>query len=116
MVDYGLGLRRTRRSRLRSSKIVLSSKLSRYALIGLILMVFLSVGIFLWYGIDLPQPGKLADASLGNSTRIYDRNGEILYSVYQDEIRSYVELDRIPKIAQQATVATEDKGFYKNDG
>ena len=116
MVDYGLGLRRTRRSRLRSSKIVLYSKLSRYALIGLILMVFLSVGIFLWYGRDLPQPGKLAEASLGNSTRIYDRNGEILYSVYQDEIRSYVELDRIPKIAQQATVATEDKGFYKNDG
>src|SRR3990172_8284888 len=85
MVDYGLGLRRTRRSRLRSSKIVLYSKLSRYALIGLILMVFLSVGIFLWYGRDLPQPGKLAEASLGNSTRIYDRNGEILYSVYKND-------------------------------
>src|SRR3989344_2136855 len=116
MQDFRLGLRKTRRSRLRSSNIITYSKLTRYALIGLVLFVFLSIGLFLWYGRDLPQPGKLAEASLGNSTRIYDRNGEILYSVYQDEIRSYVELDRIPKIAQQATVATEDKGFYKNDG
>ena len=116
MQDFGLGLRKTRRSRLRSSNIITYSKLTRYALIGLVLFVFLSIGLFLWYGRDLPQPGKLAEASLGNSTRIYDRNGEILYSVFQDEIRSYVKLDKVPKIAQEATIATEDKDFYENEG
>src|SRR3989338_2510013 len=116
MQDFGLGLRKTRRSRLRSSNIITYSKLTRYALIGLVLFVFLSIGLFLWYVRDLPQPGKLAEASLGNSTRIYDRNGEILYSVFQDEIRSYVKLDKVPKIAQEATIATEDKDFYENEG
>ncbi|MEK9178822.1 MAG: transglycosylase domain-containing protein, partial [Patescibacteria group bacterium] len=116
MQDFGLGLRRTRRSRLRSSNIIRYSKLTKYAFIGLVLFIFLSIGLFLWYGRDLPQPGKLAEASLGNSTRIYDRNGENLYSVFQDEIRSYVKLDKVPEIAQEATIATEDKDFYENEG
>src|SRR3989344_8139722 len=74
------------------------------------------VGLFLWYSRDLPEPGKLSEAQIGNSTRIYDRNGIPLYSVYEDVNRSYVNLDQIPKYLQQATIATEDKDFYKNKG
>lgn len=74
------------------------------------------VGLFLWYSRDLPEPGKLSEAQIGNSTRIYDRNGIPLYSVYEDVNRSYVKLDQIPKYLQQATIATEDKNFYKNKG
>lgn len=74
------------------------------------------VALFLWYSRDLPEPGKLSEAQIGNSTRIYDRNGIPLYSVYEDVNRSYVKLDQIPKYLQQATIATEDKNFYKNKG
>lgn len=98
------------------SKIFLYSKLSRYALFGLIGLVFITIILFLWYGKDLPQPGKLVDAQLSNSTRIYDRNGKLLYSVFQEENRSYVKLSEIPQDLREATIAIEDKDFYKNQG
>lgn len=116
MIDYGF--RRRRRSRLsgNSQKIVLYSKYSKYALIGLVVFLVLFVFLFVWYSRDLPTPGKLAEAALGNSTRIYDRNGKILYSVADNEVRDYINLSDIPKTIQQATIATEDKDFYKNQG
>ncbi|MBI2032612.1 MAG: penicillin-binding protein [Candidatus Levybacteria bacterium] len=116
MVDYGLPFGKRRRSRLRSSKILIYSKLSRYALVGLIGGIILMFVLFLWYSRDLPEPGKLANAQLGNSTRIYDRKGILLYSVYQEQNRIYVKLSDTPKVLQQATIAIEDKDFYENQG
>lgn len=123
MVDYGVRSRR-RKSRLRSrrtpktgsNRIFLYSKLSRYALFALIAGIILMFGIFLWFSRDLPEPGKLIEAQAENSTRIYDRDGEPLYSVYEDVNRTYVELDKVPKDLQEATIAIEDKDFYENDG
>lgn len=134
MVDYGFRSRRTR-TRLRTrrfpslptagfsgknfsgkNKILLYSKVSRYALIGLVAAIVLVFFMFIWYSRDLPSPGKLVDAQASNSTRIYDRNGVLLYSVYDNVNRTYVALDKIPKYLQEATIATEDKNFYKNSG
>lgn len=127
MVDYGFRSRRVR-TRLKSkrnvkfprfsgkNKIVLYSKISRYSLIGLVGGIILMFVIFLWYSRDLPSPGKLIEAQAGNSTRIYDRKGIPLYSVYEDVNRTYVKLDKIPKYLQEATISTEDKDFYKNNG
>ncbi len=118
-MDY----RTTRRSRLRRrkkkfdiSQIFTYSKLWRYtlyALIGLIVAVPL---MFLWFSHDLPTPGKLVSSKYKDATRIYDRKGDLLYSVYQDENRTYVKLDQIPKRLQEATISIEDKDFYKNNG
>lgn len=117
MVDYVR--KASRRTRIRStsqSKILLYSRLSRYALFALIGFVILTIGLFLWYGRDLPTPGKLVDAQLSNSTRIYDRNNKLLYSVFQEENRTYVKLSDIPQDLRNATIAIEDKDFYKNQG
>lgn len=122
MVDYGARSRRrrtrinTRSSRRLPNKIVLYSRLSRYALIALVGGIILMVLMFFWFSRDLPEPGKLIEAQAENSTRIYDRNDVPLYSVYEDVNRTYVELDQIPKDLQQATIAVEDKNFYKNNG
>lgn len=72
--------------------------------------------LFFWYSRDLPEPGKLIEAQSINSTRIYDRNDIPLYSVYEDVNRTYVTLDKIPKQLELATIAIEDKDFYKNKG
>lgn len=126
MVDYAARSRRIKsRSRIRSrrapsinrnNKLFLYSKLSRYALFGLIGLVVLVFGMFLWFSRDLPEPGKLTEAQAANSTRIYDRNGVPLYSVYEDVNRTYVKIDKIPKNLQHATISIEDKNFYKNNG
>ncbi|HKC14792.1 MAG TPA: transglycosylase domain-containing protein, partial [Patescibacteria group bacterium] len=39
-----------------------------------------------------------------------------LYDIYGDQNRTYVELKDIPKAIQEATIATEDKDFYRNQG
>lgn len=122
MVDYGFRSRRVR-SRIRSrrstripNKIILYSRLSRYALIVLIGGIVLMFGIFIWFSRDLPEPGKLIEAQAANSTRIYDRADIPLYSVYEDVNRTYVTLDKIPKDLGEATIAIEDKDFYENEG
>ena len=96
--------------------MVLISKITKYGFFGLIGFIILMTVLFIWYGRDLPAPGKLIEAQKSDSTRIYDRNGVLLYSVYQDQNRIYVNLNKIPKYLQQATVSIEDRNFYSNQG
>ncbi len=66
---------------------------------------------------DLPDPEKLSERQVAQSTKIYDRTGEhLLYEVYQDQKRTMVELDKISPYAIKATVAVEDKNFYTHKG
>lgn len=50
------------------------------------------------------------------STKILDRNGKILYKFYEDENRSWVNYDKIPNELILATIAIEDKTFFKHHG
>lgn len=119
MADYRPMRRRRRRLRAPSSKvkeIFLLSKLLKYAFFALIgLVIFIPIA-FLWISRDLPTPGKLVTSQQKDATRIYDRKGELLYSVYKDENRYYVKIDDIAMNVQEATIAIEDKDFYKNKG
>ncbi|MBI2038173.1 MAG: penicillin-binding protein [Candidatus Magasanikbacteria bacterium] len=66
---------------------------------------------------DLPDPNKLNDRRVSQSTKIYDRTGEhLLYEVYHNQKRTLVNLDQISDYAKQATVAIEDKHFYEHSG
>ena len=116
MVDYYRSRRRRRLFRPGKIDIFTLSKLTKYAFFGLIAGILLMVTLFIWYSRDLPTPGKLVNADLEESTRIYDKDGILLYSVFQNENRTYVKLSDIPKQVQQATIAIEDKDFYNNQG
>lgn len=113
MVDYRSRRRRFGKQRI---NIFLVSNLTRYAFFGLIGLVIIMTILFVWYGKDLPTPGKLVNSNLAQSTRIYDRNGILLYSVFQNQNRTYVTLSNIPKYVQEGTIAIEDKNFYNNQG
>lgn len=107
---------RRRLGRSSSLNIFFLSKLSRYLFFGVIGLVVLFFLLFIWYSRDLPTPGKLVNAQQSDATRIYDRKEKLLYSVYKDENRTYVKLAEIPKQLQEATIAIEDRNFYKNQG
>lgn len=49
-------------------------------------------------------------------TRIYDRDGNLLYEVFDEGRRAEVTLDEIPYAVRWATIATEDDTFYENPG
>lgn len=65
---------------------------------------------------DLPSPTQLKENDIPLSTKVYDRNNVLLYDIFADENRTWVPLSDIPKYMQQATIAIEDKDFYKHQG
>jgi penicillin-binding protein 1A len=78
-------------------------------LVMLIAFVVLSQG--------LPQPDKLINREVAESTKIYDRTGEtILYEIHGDQKRTLIDLQEIPTYVQKATIAVEDKNFYNHSG
>lgn len=65
---------------------------------------------------DLPSPSKLITYDIPQTTKIYDRNNTLLYEIYTDQNRTLVKLSQIPTQLRQATIAIEDKDFYKHQG
>jgi len=77
------------------------------------LAVFLIAMIWLFW--NIPLPGKLSeDPSV--STKIFDRNGSLVYEIYASERRTPVSLEEIPERLRQATISIEDKDFYQHAG
>ncbi len=72
--------------------------------------------LFYIYGKDLPDVNSLKTLELAETTRIYDRDGNVLYSIYNGENREYVPLSDISKNIIQATLSTEDRNFYHHLG
>lgn len=71
-----------------------------------------------WFFIlrDLPQPNDLIQKPRPLTTRIYDRNGELLFKIFRSQNRTYIPLGEIPLAVQQATIAIEDAEFYYHPG
>ena len=111
-----IGQRRRRRLERSNSNIFLLNRFARLIFFGLIGLVILIIGLFVWYSRDLPTPGKLSSKNFPQSTKIFDRNGVVLYDIYKEENRTYVALDKIPKVLKLATIAIEDQDFYQNQG
>lgn len=65
---------------------------------------------------SLPHPKTLSVRDIPVSTKIYDRNGILLYQFYADENRSLIKVSDLPKYVPQATIAIEDKNFYHHFG
>lgn len=65
---------------------------------------------------DLPSPGDLSNKAQNVTTRILDRNGNLLYRIYEDENRTLVPLSRVSNYLKDATVAIEDQEFYRHFG
>ncbi len=64
----------------------------------------------------LPSPTPEAMLKAPESTRILDRNGEFLYEVHSEVKRTRLALAEIPRYLQAATIAIEDKNFYRHHG
>ncbi len=72
--------------------------------------------LFLIFLQNLPNPKLLTLRDISQTTKIYDRNGALLYQIYANQNRTLVTLTSIPKDLINATIAIEDKDFYKNPG
>lgn len=74
-------------------------------------------GLTYWFIFkDFPSPERLASSELAQTTKIFDRNGTLLYDIFIDKNRTLVPLSQVPKYVQEATIAIEDKEFYSHKG
>ncbi|OGG04957.1 hypothetical protein A2Z33_06720 [Candidatus Gottesmanbacteria bacterium RBG_16_52_11] len=80
-----------------------------------LIFIFLPLAVHSFV-ISLPQPQLLTSRNIPVTTKIFDRNGELLYEIYADENRTPRILKEIPQYLQQATIAIEDKDFYNHQG
>ncbi len=98
-----------------------------YSVLGMILfgiivsIIVLSFLIIQYFRIaaDLPSVENLSDyASKFETTRIYDRNGNLIYEILDPSAgrRTYVPLEEVSPYLIAATIATEDKDFFTNPG
>jgi 1A family penicillin-binding protein len=81
-------------------------------------IIFFSViiGFSLWLFWGIPFPTKLSSPDIPVSTKLLDRNGKLLYEIYADTRRTPVKIDELPDYVKNATIAIEDKDFYKHSG
>lgn len=84
-----------------------------YSFLGALSFILL---LFAWFAKDLPSPNKINSRLLAESTKIFDREGNLIYEVHGDKNRTLISFDEMPKSIKDATVAIEDKDFYKNRG
>ncbi|MDD5606085.1 MAG: transglycosylase domain-containing protein [Patescibacteria group bacterium] len=68
------------------------------------------------FSIGLPNPSRLVIYEATESTKVYDRNGVVLYDIFNEKRRTTVALEDIPDMVKQATIAIEDKDFYHHGG
>ncbi|GHO93165.1 hypothetical protein KSF_032130 [Reticulibacter mediterranei] len=73
-----------------------------------------------YYQAQLPLLDGIAGHSLFQTTHIYDRNGKLIYELYDQQLdrgrRTYVNYKDISPLLVDATVAIEDRTFWTNDG
>src|SRR3989344_3042305 len=87
--------------------------------------VLIALFIFLFFVIcyllfvffrDLPSPNRLSSYEIPQTTRIFDRKGNLLYEIYAEQNRTLVHLSDIPVFLRQATISIEGKDFYRHQG
>ena len=72
--------------------------------------------VLVWLFWGMPLPTRLASKNLPVSTKILDRNGKLIYEIYAEQRRTPVEIKDLPTYIKSATIAIEDKDFYKHYG
>lgn len=109
--QFNLDLKRLR-PKIFSHPILKRDRSFKVGLLAVGVVIFL-----LWFVTrDLPSPKQLETRDIPLTTKIYDRNGKILYNVFTDENRTIVPLSEMPDHLEKATIAIEDKDFYKHKG
>ena len=87
--------------------------------IGLFVLGLIGMGVLLvWIAtLNIPDLSSFEERRIQQSTKIYDRTGEILlYDLHQDVRRTVVPYEKISRHIKNATVAIEDDSFFEHSG
>ncbi len=92
-----------------------SSKILGITIALVVVMFLLATVTVAFIARDLPEPGKVAVIE-GSATEFLDRDGKVIFQTYKDKNRIPVSINEVSKYLKEATIAVEDKDFYKHKG
>jgi len=93
------------------------NKIFKFLSFLFLFFIFSPFFLFIYYAKDLPRPEVFTERRLIQSSKIYDRTGQILlYEIYGEEKRTWVPLKNIPEYLKQAVISAEDSNFYHHFG
>ena len=115
---------KTTRQQLRERK---TTKRPRKHKKGLFKKIIFTLGIgvlilfglfFVWFAsLEIPSIQNFENRKISNSTKIFDRTGEVLlYDIHENIRRTVVDFNGINQNAKDAIVAIEDHTFYEHNG
>src|SRR3989339_2199927 len=87
-------------------------------MLALGIFILLAGVVIIWISsLKIPDFNSFGDRKIINSTKIYDRTGEILlYDIHQDIKRTDIPFEKMSPNIKNATVAIEDSEFYNHSG
>lgn len=91
--------------------------LIKFAIFCFIIGILGIAGIFAYFAKDLPDPSKIGERQVIESTKLFDRTGKILlYDIHGEEKRTIILFNEIPQYIKDATITVEDDNFYHHFG
>ena len=81
-------------------------------------IVVLLISFYFYISYILPLPNFIGEGEYAGTTKIYDRNGILLYEIFQPDTgkKSFIPIVKIPQTFINATLASEDIRFYEHEG
>jgi len=87
-------------------------RLKKIILFGSLGIIAIFIFLFAWFGRDLPSPNKINSRNITQSTKILDRQGNLIYELHGEKRRTLIGFEEMPRYIKEATIAIEDKNFY----
>lgn len=87
-------------------------------ILGIAGFIIVVAGVLIWVSsLEIPDLSAFEERRVLQSTKIYDRTGEVLlYDLHEDVKRTVVPLEEMSRHVKNATIAIEDDQFYNHFG
>ncbi len=82
---------------------------------ALVLGALLAVGTYAYFARDLPSVSTLRDYRPPQTTRVYDRHGDVIGEIFTER-RTVIPMSEVPRNVVLSVLAAEDADFYEHEG
>ncbi|MEM8608902.1 MAG: PBP1A family penicillin-binding protein [Myxococcota bacterium] len=107
-----------KRSKRRSSKKQRRSAAAhsmRWLGAALIVGALTALGAYAYFSRDLPSVAELQDYKPPQTTRVFDRNGNVIGEIFSER-RTVIPMSEVPRHMVLSVLAAEDADFYEHEG
>jgi penicillin-binding protein 1A len=82
---------------------------------GLVLAALVTLGAYAYFSRGLPSVATLRDYEPPQTTRVYDRHGEVMGEIFTER-RTVIPMSDVPRNVVLSVLAAEDADFYEHEG